>query len=121
MDNSGRSFLFSLKNPRESEPRKFMAKNGKNANYCHSSSEPIFAGNHDMRAYAYCKISNSNWTNLEGDNVNDPSIDGKLASPGKNNFMVKEIEVVTIIAQIIEIFIGFIRNWWVLNRNEGSS
>jgi hypothetical protein len=96
-DNSGKSFLFSLKNPRKSELRKFMLMSGQNAIYCTSSYGPWFPGNHDMIVYDNCNTSNSNYTNLGGSYVNDTGIDGKLVFTGEQYFTVKEIEVFTII------------------------
>jgi hypothetical protein len=37
LDSSRKSFLFTLKNPRDSEPRKFMLLSGNNAIYCNPS------------------------------------------------------------------------------------
>jgi hypothetical protein len=95
-DSSGKSFLFSLKNPRNSEPRKFMLINGKNAIYCSSSSGPCFAGNCDMFVQDNCNTATNNWADLGGSYVNDTGIDGKLVFTGEYNFTVKEIEVFTI-------------------------
>jgi hypothetical protein len=95
-DNSGKSFLFSLKNPRNSAPRKFMLMSGKNAIYCSSPYGPWFAGNWDMIVYDNCNTATSNYTNLGGSYVNDTGIDGKLVFTGERNFTVKEIEVFTI-------------------------
>jgi hypothetical protein len=95
-DSSGKSFLFSLKNSRNSEPRKFMLMNGRNAIYCHSSRGPVFAGNNDLGVRDNCNIANDNHTNLGGSYVNDTGIDGKLVLTGDHHFTVKEIEVFTI-------------------------
>jgi hypothetical protein len=95
-DNSGKSFLFSLKNPRNSEPRKFMLMNGKNAICCHSSFGPWFAGNSDMVVYDNCNTANNNYTNLGGSYVNDTGIDGRLVFTGEYYIPVKEIEIFTI-------------------------
>jgi hypothetical protein len=96
VDNSGKSFVFSLKNPRNSEPRKFMLMSGKNTIYCSSSYGPIFSGNHDIRIDNNCNTTNGNYTNLGGSYVNDTGIDGNLVFTGEHNFTVKEIEVFTI-------------------------
>jgi hypothetical protein len=92
-DSSEKSFLFSLKNSRNSEPRKFVLMSGKNAIYCNSSYGPSFAGNSDMGVQDNCNTSTSNWTNLGGSYVNDTGIDGTLVSTGEYCFTVKEIEV----------------------------
>jgi hypothetical protein len=95
-DNSGLSFLFSLKNPRNDEPHKFKLKSGKNAINCSSSYGPLFAGNCDMVLQNNCNTSNSNWTNVGNSYENDTGIDGNLVFTGEYNFTVKEIEVFTI-------------------------
>jgi hypothetical protein len=96
LDNSGKSFLFSLKNPRNNEPRKFMLMNERHAIGCYSSYGPYFPSNQDMVMYENCNTSTSNFTNLGGSYVNDTGIDGKLVFTGEYNFTVKEIEVFTI-------------------------
>jgi hypothetical protein len=95
-DSSGKSFLFSLENSRNSAPRKFMLLSGKNAICCNSSSGPVFAGNDDMIVQDSCNTSTSNYTNLGGSYVNDTGIDGMLVFTGEQYFTVKEIEVFTI-------------------------
>jgi hypothetical protein len=95
-DSSGRSFLFSLQNARNSEPRKFMLMSGKNAIYCNSSCGPCFSGHCDLSVQYNCNTSTNNSTNLGGSYVNDTGIDGKLVFTGEHNFTVKEIEVFTI-------------------------
>jgi hypothetical protein len=95
-DSSGRSFLFSLKNPRNSEPRKFMLMSGRNAIYCHSSYGPFFPGNEDMGVYDNCNTSTNNFTSLGGSYVNDTGIDGNLVFTGEQSFTVKEIEIFAI-------------------------
>jgi hypothetical protein len=95
-DSSGKSFLFTLKTPRNSEPRKFMLMSGKNAILCNSSYGPVFDGNLDMGVRDNCSTSTNNWTNLGGSYVNGTGIDGKLVFTGELYFTVKEIEVFTI-------------------------
>jgi hypothetical protein len=96
LDSSGKSFLFSLKNPRNSEPRKFMLMSGKNAICCNSSYGPWFPSNNDMVVYDNCDNTTNNFTNLGGSYMNDTGIDGRLVFTGEYNFTVKEIEVFTI-------------------------
>jgi hypothetical protein len=95
-DSSEKSFLFSLKNPRNSERRTFMLMSGKNAIHCHSSYGPCFAGNRHVGVRDNCNTSTNNWTNLGGLYVNDTGIDGKLVFTGEYYFTVKEIEIFTI-------------------------
>jgi hypothetical protein len=96
LDSSGKSFLFSLKNPLNSEPRKFMLMNGKNAIRCRSKYSLLFAGPCDMCVYDNCNTSTNNFTYHGGSYVNDTGIDGQLVFNGERNFTVKEIEVFTI-------------------------
>jgi hypothetical protein len=96
-DNSGKSFLFSLKNPRKIEPHKFVYMSGKNAIGCYSSYCPLFGSNCDICLCDNCNTSTSNYTHLGGSYVNDTGIDGKLVFTGEYNFTVKEIEIFTII------------------------
>jgi hypothetical protein len=92
-DSSGQSFLFSLKNSRNSEPRKFMLASGANAVYCRSLYGPCFSSNGDIGVFDNCNTSTSNCTNFGSSYVNDTGIDGKLVFTGAYNFTVKEIEV----------------------------
>jgi hypothetical protein len=95
-DSSGKSFLFSLKNPRNSEPRKFMLMSGQNAIWCNSSYGPYFSGNSDIGVSDNCNTTTNSYKNLGGSYVNDTGIDGRLVFTGEHNFTVKEIEVFTI-------------------------
>jgi hypothetical protein len=95
-DNSGKSFLFSLTNPRNIAPRKFILISGKNAIYCDSLSGPCFSSNRDIAACDNCNTTTNNWTNLGGSYVNDTGIDGRHVFTGEYNFKVKEVEVFTI-------------------------
>jgi hypothetical protein len=95
-DSSGKSLLFSLKNPRNSEPSKFMLMNGKSAIYCLSLYGPVFAGHWDMAVQTNCNTPTSNYTNIGSSYLNETGIDGKLVFTGEYNFTVKEIEVFTI-------------------------
>jgi hypothetical protein len=90
-DSSGKSFLFSLKNPRNSEPRKFNLMSGKNAIYCSSSRGPAFAGNCDLGVTDNCNTSTNNWTSLGGSYVNDTGVGATLVFTGEPGFTVKEI------------------------------
>jgi hypothetical protein len=95
-DNSGKSFLFSLTNPRNSAPRKFMVMSGENTIYCTSSYGPCFSGNCDTAVQDNCNTAAHNWTNLGGLYMNHTGIDGKLGFTGEIYFTVKQIEVFTI-------------------------
>jgi hypothetical protein len=92
-DNSQMSFLFTLKNSRNSEPRKFRLASAANAIYCHSSYGPTFGNGHDLYVSNGCDGNNSSYTNLGNGYVNDTGFEGKVALIGEYNFTVKEIEV----------------------------
>jgi hypothetical protein len=49
MDASGRTFLFTLKNPHNVSARKFTYVKGKKAIFCHSGDGPSFGGGVDIR------------------------------------------------------------------------
>jgi hypothetical protein len=95
-DSSEKSFLFSLKNPRNSAPRKFMLMSGKYAIYCRSLHGPCFNGHCDIAVQDNCNTATNNFTNLGGSYMNDTGIDGNCVFTGEYNFTVKEIEVFTI-------------------------
>jgi hypothetical protein len=96
-DNSGKSFLFTIKNPRGNQIRKFGLKSSSSAAIGYISSYgPIFCSNHDNCVYDACNTSTNNSTNLGGSYTNDTGIDGKKVLTGEYRFIVKEIEVFTI-------------------------
>jgi hypothetical protein len=92
-DDTKKSFLFTLKNPRNSESRKFMISNTSCATYCSSRHGPIFGTGHNIRVDDNCNTSTSQYTNLGGSYVNDTGIVGKQVFTGEQNFTVKDIEV----------------------------
>jgi hypothetical protein len=92
-DNTKKSFLFTLNNPRNSEARKFLVSNTSNAIHCYSSGCPLFGYNHDISVYGSCDTPTSQYTSLGHSYVNDTGIDGKQVFTGEYNFTVKNIEV----------------------------
>jgi hypothetical protein len=96
IDNTGKSFLFSLKNPRNSEPKIFPLSNPSNSIYCHPSWGPTFGGNHDIYVAPNCDQNTSSYTNLGYSYKNDTGIAGGKVFTGEQYFQVKEIEVFSI-------------------------
>jgi hypothetical protein len=95
-DSTQRSFLFTVKNPRGTEGRKFPLTDSANAIYCYSHYGPIFGNNHDLIVCDGCDSSTSNFITLGGSYQNDTGLDGKTVFTGEYNFCVKEIEVFSI-------------------------
>jgi hypothetical protein len=96
-DNSGKGFLFHLKNARTSESRKFILKNGRNAIYWTTSRGPYFEYHLDIFMYDNCYPSVNNCTDLGRSHVNNTGIDGKFVFTGEKYFTKKEIEAFTTI------------------------
>jgi hypothetical protein len=96
LDESHKSFLFTVKNPRGNEIRKFGMNHPSCAIYCRSSYGPIFGSNHDICVCDGCNTSTNNYTNLGGGYSNDTKLDGRQVFTGESNFTVKEIEVFTV-------------------------
>jgi hypothetical protein len=86
-DNTGKSFVFSLKNPRNTEPKIFPFSNASNVTYCGSSYGPRFGGNRDIYVENNCDQNTGSHTKLG----NDP-----MFGTGEYHFQVKEIEVFTV-------------------------
>jgi hypothetical protein len=95
-DNTGKSFLFSLKNPRNAEPTIFPLSNASEAIRCYPSYGPIFAGNCDVSVVNNCDQSASSHTNLGNGYKNDTGIDGTQVFTGEHHFQVREIEVFSV-------------------------
>jgi hypothetical protein len=93
-DNTAKSFVFSLKNPRNTEPKIFPLSNASSAIYCHPSDGPRF-GN-DIDVADSCNENTYSSTNLGCSYTNDTGIDGNQVFTGERNFQVKEIEVFTV-------------------------
>jgi hypothetical protein len=95
-DNTGKSFLFSLKNSRNSEPKIFPLLNPSNSICGCSSRGPAFGGNHDIYVASNCDQNTSSYTNLGGGYKNDTGIAATQVFTGEQYFQVKEIEVFSI-------------------------
>jgi hypothetical protein len=96
-DSSEQSFLFTVKNPRGSEFRKFCLKDSSKAIHCHSSNGPLFGSNRDLAVYDDCTGSKGGYTSLGGAYINDTGIKNDEVFTGECYYSVKEIEVFTII------------------------
>jgi hypothetical protein len=94
-DNTGKSFLFSLKNPRNTEPKIFPLSNPSLAIYCHSGYGPTF-GNYALRVADSCDQNTRSHTYLEYGYRNDTGIASNQVFTGEQYFQVKEIEVFTV-------------------------
>jgi hypothetical protein len=95
-DNTGKSFVFSLKNPRNTEPKIFPLSNASQAICCNYSYGPIFGSVGDIRVTNNCDQNTSSYTNLGGSYTNDTGIDSKQVFTGEQYFQVREIEVFTV-------------------------
>jgi hypothetical protein len=92
-DSSQKSFVFSLKNPRNGEAKKFSISNSSYAIYCVSSHGPIFGSGFEIEVTSGCNGNTSSFTRLGSSYVNDTGIDGNHVFTGEQHFQVKEIEV----------------------------
>jgi hypothetical protein len=95
-DSPQQSFVFTLKNAGNIEPRKFKLLNVSYAICCHSSCGLLFGNGHDIYVADNCNANNSSHTNLGKGYVNDTGITGNAVFTGEYNFTVKEIEVFAI-------------------------
>jgi hypothetical protein len=95
-DNSQQSFVFSVKNARNSDPRSFPLVNSKCAIKCCASYGPTFGNGNDIHIADRCNENTRNFTNLGYGYRNDTGLNGREVFTGNSNFQVKEIEVFTI-------------------------
>jgi hypothetical protein len=95
-DNTGKSFLFSLKNPPNTDPKIFPLSIASQAIYCNASYGPTFGNGFDIHVGDNCDQNTSNWTNLGNGYTNDTGLDDQQVFTGEYKFQVQEIEVFTI-------------------------
>jgi hypothetical protein len=95
-DPTNQSFVFRIKNTRQSDPRKFQLSNPSRAICCSPSWGPTFGNGYDIAVADCCNQNTNSYTNLGKAYANDTGIDGKEVFTGEFNFTVKEIEVFTI-------------------------
>jgi hypothetical protein len=94
-DSTNQSFLFRIKDSRNSAPRKFTLSNPSYAILCQLSYGPRF-GNAAISVADCCNQNTNSYTNLDNAYVNDTGIDGTQVFTGEYHFTVKEIEVFNI-------------------------
>jgi hypothetical protein len=95
-DNTGKSFLFSLKNPRNTEPKTFPLSNPAHAICCNRSFGPVFGGGNEICVANNCDQGANSSTNFRDYYRNDIGIAGDQVLAGQKMFQVKEIEVFSI-------------------------
>jgi hypothetical protein len=96
VDNSGQSFLFTVKNAGNIAPRKFSLSSPSHAIYCNSGYGPTFGSGYDIYVAANCNANTGSYTNLGTDYVNDTGIGNAQVFTGEKQFTVQEIEVFAI-------------------------
>jgi hypothetical protein len=100
-DDSLKSFIFMLKNPRNTAARKFALKTNRRqyAILCDSNSGPTFGyGGPDICIYENCQADTDSSTWYFGKTyTNGTGLDGETFFIGSENFTVKEIELFEII------------------------
>jgi hypothetical protein len=95
-DSSQKTFLFTVRNPRGSEGRKFVMAGTANAIYCGRGYGPVFGNTSEIAVTNGCNANSNSYTNVGQLFTNDTGIDGKQVFTGEYNFTVKEIEVFAI-------------------------
>jgi hypothetical protein len=93
-DDSQQSFLFTLKNSANTEPKMFALKSNckQYAIYCNPDYGPTFGAGHDFCICHNVQGSSSS-SNFGHSYNNDTGHDGQTFLAGERNFTVKEIEV----------------------------
>jgi hypothetical protein len=92
-DSSRKSFLFTVKNPRGSDGRKFMMASSAYAIACVGSYGPTFGNGYDLHIADACNQNTNCYTNFGNAFMNDSGINGQQVFVGEYTFTVKEIEV----------------------------
>jgi hypothetical protein len=95
-DNTGKSFLFSLKNSWNTEPKLFRLSRPDHAIVCNPSYGPVFGSGNDIQVVNNCDQNTNSYTKLGTSYTNDTGIDGRQVFTGQHRFQVKEIEVFSI-------------------------
>jgi hypothetical protein len=95
MDNSLKSFLFSLKNPRNTNAMRFgLRENQKSyAISCDAGDGPAFGNGHDIRILNDCDLNTKSYTSVGNTYLNDTGLCGSRVLTGAERFKVREIEV----------------------------
>jgi hypothetical protein len=95
-DSAKQSFLFRIKDHRNSEPHAFPLSSSSYAICCNSSYGPTFGTGHNIHVADSCHQNKSSYTNLGKNYVNDTGLDGTQVFTGEQYFTVREIEVFSI-------------------------
>jgi hypothetical protein len=93
VDNSRKSFLFSVKDSRNSDNQKFGLSNSSYAIYCDSSYGPNFGGTSDLHVASDCNANTTSYTNLGTYYVNDTGLNCQQVLAGEYHFRLQEIEL----------------------------
>jgi hypothetical protein len=83
VDNSRNNFLFTVKNPGNSNGQKFAISNPSYVIYCHSSYGSCFENGHDIYVVSNCNVNTSSYINLGIIYVNNTGIAGKQIFTGE--------------------------------------
>jgi hypothetical protein len=97
-DGSGKSFLFTLKNPHNVPARRFALKAEKKhaaISYDSHWGPRFYAG---IGVSDNCNTNTENYTQLDGCYMNNTGLDNRRFFTGSPNFQVREIEVFEITA-----------------------
>jgi hypothetical protein len=97
VDDSQKSFLFTLKNPHNIPARRFALKAEKKqyAINCNSGWGACFNA---IWVSDNCNANTRSWTVLDRSYTNDTGLRGQIVFTGSEEFQVKEIEVFEITA-----------------------
>jgi hypothetical protein len=95
-DNSQQSFLFSVRDSRNLDPRSFALVNSSYAIRCNPSYGPTFGTGHDLYVADRCNENTNSYTNLGPSYRNDTGLNGNQVFTCEQYFQVKEIEVFSI-------------------------
>jgi hypothetical protein len=104
VDESFRSFIFTLKNPHNLPPHKFPLKSEQKqyTMYCYSKDPMVHIGHCGaILIYDNCNVNNKSctnfWDNVSASYANDTGLDGYTLFTGEKNFTVKELEIFELI------------------------
>eukprot|EP01125_Pyxidicula_operculata_P001427 TRINITY_DN1131_c0_g1_i6.p1 TRINITY_DN1131_c0_g1~~TRINITY_DN1131_c0_g1_i6.p1 ORF type:complete len:448 (-),score=126.73 TRINITY_DN1131_c0_g1_i6:194-1537(-) len=90
--SDNRTFIFTLLNPHNIPPTKFINHDDTYSICDHSSYGPRFGGGHDIYVSDNCNSNSSSYTNFPS-SYTDTTSKGKNLFTGNYNFQVSEIEV----------------------------
>jgi hypothetical protein len=95
VDDSLKSFLFTLKNPHNIPARKFALKSDRKdyAMKCNSGWGPLFGCGCDIAISDKCNANTHSYTYFGYSYANDTGLDNYVVFTSSEYFQVKEIEV----------------------------